>query len=386
MYRRKLHYLFIVLLLTGCKQVYNEPVETAEFLHDDLFPNYLSEPIETEAEVFAINDAMRDFVDREVMTENKPWQQINALTDGIFDRSGTMLLYQNDANTTAIETFANQTANCLSLTIMSYALAEYAGFKVDFQQVRTPELWIIREGTSILNRHINLRVSQRTEPNVYIFGAKDYIVDFNMQQGNKRHPKSVISKQRVLSMFYNNKGVDALIDKDYQRAYAYFKKGIKTDAYMVDNYTNLGLLYRLMGRNDYAENNYTIALKLEPNDGTTLENLAVLYRMTGRVHEADKIQRDLKKKRLSNPYYHYLLGEQALEDSDLLAARKHFRSAINLLSGNHEFYFAMARTLHLLGDKDGTQRFLYLAKKHSDSEPDQQLRYQQKLNSYSKLQ
>ena len=185
-------------------------------------------------------------------------------------------------------------------------------------------------------------------------------------------------------MFYNNKGVDAFLANDRTTAYAYFKQGILTDPSLVDNYTILGLLYRRMGRNDWAEENYQVALKIYPDDGTTLENLAALYRMTNRVAEADRIKRDLRSRRYNNPYYHYLLGEEALEIHDLRLARKHFRQAISLQEKNHEFYFALAKTLYLLGEKDSSKHYMKLAKKYSDSKSEE-IRYQYKLNTISQL-
>ncbi|NNJ73417.1 MAG: tetratricopeptide repeat protein [Enterobacterales bacterium] len=385
MSRAKLLILFAVVLLASCKQQYNAPINTSSYLHDELFPSHLSVVVETGEQVFAINDDMKKFVNRRVKTMETKSGQIRELAEGIFRRSNTDLLYQNDANTVATETFANQAANCLSLTIMTYALADYAGFGVSFQQVMIPELWVRRDSTSLLNRHVNLKLFEKPNASVVVVNRHDFEVDFNILERKRRYPKRIITKERVLAMFYNNKGVDALIDENHDMAYAYFKKGILTDAYLVDNYTNLGIMYRRLGHHDYAEQNYTLALKIEPGDGTTLENLAALYTATGRHAEAVSIQRELQNKRLSNPYYHYLLGEQALEKNELLMARKHFRRAIDLHRSNHEFYFAMARTLYLLGDKKGTQRYLNLARKHSETEQEE-LHYAQKLNSFSQLQ
>ena len=142
----------------GCQQTYNAPIDTKAYLHDELFPGYQAEQIETAEQVFAIDEDMKKFVNKRIRPLKTQQAQIRELSEGIFKRSNTSLLYQNDANTVATETFANQAANCLSLTIMTYALADYAGFGVSFQQVNIPELWVRRDGTSLLNRHVNLKV------------------------------------------------------------------------------------------------------------------------------------------------------------------------------------------------------------------------------------
>jgi hypothetical protein len=35
-----------------------------------------------------------------------------------------------------------------------------------------------------------------------------------------------VGKQDVLSMFYNNKGADTVLQKDYVHAYAYFREAL----------------------------------------------------------------------------------------------------------------------------------------------------------------
>jgi len=387
----KLHTLvFIVstLVLMGCQTTPAVLVSTDRYLHDELFPNHTNTQIESEQDVFAVSDEMKAFIESSIKKNVTYESQVKALAHNIFEHSSLALIYENEANTIASETFANKTANCLSLTIMTYALADYAGYGAEFQQVDGPELWVRREQTSLLNRHVNLKLFEKlrySENIVYQFRSTVYEVDFNQELPSSYYPKKNITKNTVLAMFYNNKGVDALINNDFNQAYAYFKQAIITDDQLLDAYTNLGLLYRRMGRLDWAEQNYLLALKISPDDGSALENLAVLYRRTEREHAADKILRELEIKRKSNPFYHYHLGIEDLEKSQLTQARKHFRNAIKLHRKNHEFYFAMARTLYLMGDKKTSQRYMKLAKKFSNSETER-LKYQYKLDAYSSVQ
>ncbi|MEL0067764.1 MAG: tetratricopeptide repeat protein [Gammaproteobacteria bacterium] len=377
--------LLLTFLVWGCSTTPSRVTSDVEqYLHDDLFPNHLSAQIETSEDVFALSEEMKLFISEHVMRQRSPVAQLKTLSRGIFEHSDIGIMYQNDANTVAAETFANGTANCLSLTIMTYALADHAGFGVDFQQVNVPEFWIRRQGSSILNRHINLKLYQKGRDLDTLFRKQAYTIDFNQVSGTSYFSKNLISKPRVLSLFYNNKGVDYLLVNDFDTAYAYFKKGIMTDPLLSDSYTNLGVLYRKVGQDEWAEKIYQKALTMSPGDNTTLENLSTLYRATDRASEAEQIDRVLMAERRANPYYHFLLGEQALEQRDLNKAESHFTQAIKLHSRNHEFYFAMARTMFLMGNNKASQRYMNLALRYSESESDE-LRYQYKLNSYSQL-
>ena len=381
-------------MLGACQTVAPKPqTNINQFLHDELFPTYLSYELETAETIFHLSPEMKEFMDENIMVKSDPRDRMRALASGIFEHSDVSILYQNDANTIAADTFNNRMANCLSLTIMTYALADYAGIGVDFQEVDIPELWVRRDGSSMLNKHVNLKLFRKRENSIITKDgekfivwdmSRNYTVDFDQQLAKKRFPKHVISKERVLAMFYNNNGVDALIVNNYDKAYSYFKKALQQDPTLMDTFSNLGVLYRRMGHSDKAEQNFDFALTLAPGDYSVMENLASLYRVTNRVELAEQITDELQRKRQDNPYYHYLLGQKALEQLDAEQAKKHFRRAINLLNGNHEFYFAMAQTEYLLGNEESSQRYMKQAIRYSDSEADEE-RYQHKIDKLVRL-
>ena len=93
-------------------------------------------------------------------------------------------------------------------------------------------------------------------------------------------------------MFYNNKGAIHLINKNYNEAFSYFQHAINADPYFSGSWANLGILYRVHGYYDIAERSYTQAYKIDKNK-TAWGNLALLYRKTGRIMQANKIENQL---------------------------------------------------------------------------------------------
>ncbi|MFT5164763.1 MAG: Flp pilus assembly protein TadD [Alteromonadaceae bacterium] len=197
-------------------------------------------------------------------------------------------------------------------------------------------------------------------------------------------PTQVIDKKRVQAMFYNNKGVDALINDDLTLAYAYFRKALTTDAQFGEGWANLGLIYRWADKLDYAEATYQQALLINQNDPTTWENLAYLYTLTDRQPQADSIVLRLKNKRMNNPNYHFMLGEVQYNQKNFTAAVKHYRKAIKLNDQQHEFYFSLAKSYYQLGQMGNSRKYMRLARKHSKGDEGGS-RYQSKLDRLSKL-
>lgn len=381
---RRLFFLSILLLFGGCQSmpVVKQLVTPDELLHDRAFPHYQSFQIETEKQVFSLSHEAKVFVNKSVRLEDDLTQKMESLVHRIFDYSQLDLLYLASANTVASDTFENRAANCLSMSIMTYAMAEYAGFDARFQEIDIPEYWTRRDGYSLLNGHINLQIFPRSDGGLIHMYKNGYQVDFDPQGTRKHFPKHFVSRQQVLAMFYNNKGADALLIQDYERAYAYFRAAITAYPEFDSVWVNLGLLYRYRGFYHIAEESYRYAIQLDSENLTAWENLAYLYQRMGNVKDANAIIATVHSRRVDNPYYHFILGEQALDEQALDEALSHYRNALRLDDSKHEVYFGLAKVYYQLGDISRSQRYFKLAKRNASSHQQQQ-KYQGKLDLLS---
>lgn len=371
-------------LLSGCQSTAKQTVDVSPHFLDLSFPDYQQVKVETPKEIFALNDEAKSFVFRKLMHIEDPYDRMKTLMTSIFDRSDFNLLYDNHANTVATETFNTRAANCLSMSIMTYSLAKHAGIQVDFQEVEIPEYWTRREGFSLLNGHINLKLKPEEDRGRFYIKPKGVVVDFYPFIAKKRFPTIKVNKNRVLSMFYNNKGADALLSREHDKAYAYFRRAIMMDEGFQSPWINLGLLYRLTGHYDWAENTYREALKLNPENLTTWENLAILHSVLGQHAKANEIRKRVEWKRKQNPYYHFIQGEEQLEKENWQQAIVHFKKAVRINNTKHQFYFGLAKSYYGLGDVNNSRIYLRKAKRLADYD-DQKEMYQGKLAFLTKL-
>jgi tetratricopeptide (TPR) repeat protein len=371
--------LVISLSFCACQStsVYVTPSES--LLYDQGFVGFSEIQIESEQDIFTLDDKAKAFVKSTIKPMTNKIDQMEALVRGIFDRSNLNLLYQGDANNTANETFHSRAANCLSMSIMTYAMATEAGFYIDFQEIMIPEFWTRKAGFSLLNGHINLKMFAPHDPSVFMLNLRSFQVDFDPQSSRSGLPRKIVSKQAVLAMFYNNKGADALLRKDYTSAYAYFREALLLDPDFDSGWVNLGILYRLSGYVNQAEKTYQHALGLNSDSLTAWENLAYLYTFTGREGEAEEILAKVESKRNSNPYYHVNLGEQEMEKEHWDQALGHFRRALALDRSKHEVYFGLARAYFEIGELQQSKRYLKQAKNKANNRQDED-RYQHKLD------
>lgn len=384
---KKFVILILVLLtsqLLSCKSTETASTEVihnvSHLYFDDLYPYYKDILIESESDIFSINDEMRSLVKNKIKGSNNFKEQVNKLVDEIFLNDNISLDYVHGADLTAIQTYYSGTANCLSLTIMAYALATEANMDVKFQNINIPEYWVRNKNYNMLTGHVNLLVSQKADRDRnLLFTPGTLQIDFDPFISKKYFPKKVIKKRRILAMFYNNKGAQALVDVDYNKAYAYFKAASKADPTHSDTWGNLGVLYRLSNHVSNAKLAYKHAIKLDKHNLTVMTNLAIIYRMEDKPEEAEKIEKQLLTQRMNNPYYYALLADEAFYNHNVELAIKNYKKAIKLNKHIHEFYFHLAKVYFQSGQMSLARKTIEKAISVNKA-PDTENRYMAKLN------
>lgn len=358
--------VFIALSTVSCQSTYSTnrefvPLNTKLYF-DVAFPQFKSYEIETEDEVFALDDAMKAMVHDKLLSERDTKKRAKKLLKQLFSKENIDLAYKATANLTASQAYHNQTANCMSLTIMAYALAKEAELDVKFQDVKVPEYWVRNGEYNMLTGHVNLVLTEKRTPNkMVIYGRELLQIDFDPAVYKKSFPKRIVEKNTVLAMFYNNKGAEALVSHNYPLAYAYLREATTVDPMFSSGWGNLGILYKLTGNIDYALKSYDHAIFLDKNNLTALSNLSYLLRSTGDTERATEIESLLHDKRSSNPYYHALLGDEALFRGENKNALRHYKRAIRMDKKIHEFHFGIAKVHYAMNDVKSAEKALRMA-------------------------
>ncbi len=328
-------------------------------------------PIETIEDIFHLTPEAQQFVDDAIIGHTSSKDKIRALVDAIFSRTKLDLRYSASANTTAMQTFERGFANCLSLSIMTYAMVDYLGYDAVFQDVQIPEFWTIRNGQTLLNAHINLRVRLNRSQSI--------IIDFDPYPELSGIEVKRIAPKKLIASFYSNIAAEYLIIGDDVKAFAYLNAAIQLFPDNEGLWLNLGAAYSRNNMTQAAISAYKTALELAPDFNSAYDNLSVLYRKIGEHDKAEEIQSRLHIRRMRNPFYHMMLAEHALKDTKPEEAIMHYRKALRLDRQPHEFHFGLAKAYTLIGDHKNAEKALKTAIKHAKSK-DISAKYNRKLS------
>lgn len=372
------------MVLSGCQSTEHYSQKASQMptnlIHDAAFPEYVATDIESQEDIFHLNQNIKEVIRQEILSEKDFQKRSHKLIRYIFGTDSRGLAYESNATVTAQQAFENKEANCISLTILAYSIAEFSNLQATFQDVKVPEYWVRNGDYNMLSGHVNLLINRKKESSVsVIFGNNGIEVDFDPFIQKQNFSTRRISKDIVTAMFYNNKGAMALVNSDYPTAYAYFKSAILIAPQYPASWANLGILYRFNDYNDLAEQSYRHALALDGDSLNTLTNLSILLEIQGKFDESRKIDSAIIKHRIKNPYYHALLADEALYDGMPYKAIMHFKRALKLDTRIHELHFGLAKAYTMVGDLAKAQSAIKKAIK-ANKAPHTEDKYIAKIN------
>ena len=340
-----------VLSTGGLSVVWAQPAVTPDELLSGRIFGATDDPstsIESSA-VLALSDEMREFLRKNVNPGGTDIFKLQQLVDAIMGTKTFRLEY--DENTrTAAETFRLRRGNCLSFTTLFVSLARGAGLKADFQEVDIPPDWSTRKDVFVLNRHVNVYVD--------LGASGTRAVDFDIGDFKSTYEVDTISDNRAIAHFFNNVGVERMQAGDIVDAFAFFRRAIlETNGDFSPAWTNLGLLYRKGGHDEYAESAYLRALKADRADVVAKSNLVRLYEMRGDTEEAQRYRKKVDQHRMRNPHLRFSLAREAFENRDYDTAIEHLKYAIRKQKDEDEYYFLLGMCYLMTGDEEKARRW-----------------------------
>ena len=368
--------LLAALALAGCAAA---PVEerTEHLFHDRLFAAP-SAPIKT-AGIFALSAEMKRYLDVEIAGELVTKGRQKALYEALYAKSQLKLDYDAAMTRNAAEAFAARSGNCLSLVIMTAALAKELGLTVRYQRVYADDTWSRAGGLYFANAHVNLTLGRKpSDPRVLFAERNPLTIDFVARGSLFAQHARDLTEQTVIAMYLNNRAAETLARGQVDDAYWWARAAAEADRKFFSAYNTLGIIYRRRGHLKEAEAVLAHVLASEPGNTSALSNQALVFEDLGRTAEAGALRRKLDQIQPYPPYHFFNQGMAAMRRSDFESARELFARELDRDAYNHEFHFWLAAALTGLGKTRQAHEHLVIALENGPTDKDREL-YSSKL-------
>ncbi|MCL1065889.1 hypothetical protein L2735_03590 [Shewanella olleyana] len=284
--------------------------------------------------------------------------------------------YTRMARVTAQE----RAGNCMSLVVLSTAVADALNIPVKFQDIDVEPVWDRRGGFYLVNGHVNMKLLHHDQPNTYSMRGSEILVDFLPERSVRAYRIKQISRQTLAGMYFNNVAAEALVRNEYDLAYALAKRAIELDPFYVNSINTLAVIYRHKGMDELAEQAYRHVLQLDAKNITTLYNLAIILGEQDRLEEWKQVHKVLELARINNPFYYFDMAQQAYFEKQYQEALVWYKRAVDRADYRHEFYFGLSRAYWATGDERRAKKNMEKALDLSIDETSQH-RYKGKLQA-----
>lgn len=360
---RTLSILFAVLLLSACASAPTPPPSPAPLLDDHLF-GPPSERVSTD-EVLKVTDAMRRYLAVDIADQLRTKGAQMGLIDALYRRAQLKLEYDAAATKTASEAFDARSGNCLSLVLMTAALAHELQLSVRYQSAYMEEAWS-RDGNLLFaSGHVNITIGRRMLDAGTMRDISPWTIDFLPADEIRTLRVRDLDEKTVLAMYANNRAAEALARGKLDDAYAWSVEAMRKDPLFMNSYNTLGVVYMRHGDAAHAERVFSYVLEREPKNTRALANIAETYGRLGRAGDAEAARTRLAAIEAVPPFHFFNLGLDAAKQSDWRTARDFFAREVARADYYHEFHFWLGLADWNLGDVAQAKKHLQLAMDNS---------------------
>lgn len=372
----------LLLSLSGCQSTPNvvHSIDVESLFYDELF---VAKKIISPEQIYTLPPSyvtqIKQAYSRENTTQHRKIPTHLWLAQYIGVQNGGFE-YRDHYTRPANETIMNRQGNCMSLVVLSAALADVFNIPVEFQDVDVEPVWDKRGGFYLVNGHVNLFLSPVTATNTVSFRDSKVLIDFLPERAVRGFSKKRVNKQTLTAMYYNNIAAEALVEQQYDLAYALIKQAIRMDPKFIASINTLAVIYRHKGDDEKAEQAYQAALSIDNEDISTLFNLALILGEQDRLDEWAAVHKILELQRINNPFYYYDMAQQAYFEQHYQEALVWYKRALEKADYRHEFYFGLSKTYWATGERHLAQKTMQKALALTGNIDDKR-RYQSKLQA-----
>lgn len=283
-------------------------------------------------------------------------------------------------NYSAREAMDNGGGNCMSLALLTYAVAKQIGVRAAFQVMHTaPMLLTVKADIAVTSDHVRTYLYEETERKVrslFYFG-KYVVMDYF--PGRYDRAGQIIDEPQFIAMMYRNLAADALLANDLDLAYELLLSGVSYDKEYAPLINMMAIVHRRKGDEQTAEQLYQYGLDISESKISLLSNYYFLLSKQGNTAAASRIKEQLLQLEDTSPYDWYLIGQDALIEGDFESAEIYFSKFLKNTPYYHKAYFDLAKAQFALGKTSSATKSIQFALQYAQL-PQSQQQYLAKLN------
>lgn len=285
------------------------------------------------------------------------------------------------ATLTAQEALLELSGNCMSLAILTAALAKQQDVEIQYQLVTDSPVYQKQNNVIIRGQHVRSKLFDPTyKPKSGHFAIikPSIIVDYFPALFSKAGRR--VSNEEFLAMYYNNIAAEHYIHKRIEKAYWYTREALKYHRANAQSLNLLALVFKSFGEYEKTVAIFEYGRQYSAQKLELLSNYQQFLLQRGEITKADEVEQQLLQLDLPNPFDWLDIAEEALNNQQLRRAERYFNKAQKLAPYLHQPYAGLAKIKYMHGQRKESKALFERALKVTYRD-DIKSQYQQKLNA-----
>lgn len=353
---KKIFVAFILVvtcvLMVSCASVKTYQV-TSEHSTADLFYDRVMMPALKPASyesVFTLSESQKDAFKKEL---RRPDNRNRLDIEVIYRYLQTRLQHFNfhSKTLTAQQALEHNTGNCLTLALLTNALAQTTHVGVYYELAKTPPVFQRENGYLLSSQHIQTVIYEKKAGGIFYSSKPLKLkIDYFSTDGSRTLRR--VSEEEFQAMYYSNVAAEALVAGHNKSAYWSLKEALKIDPDNSIALNMLAVLYRQIGYDNYAEKVFVHGLSLAKNQLELLSNYHRFLTEKNRLAEAEEVAIVIDDYDDPDPFKWIDIADQALLDGRYQQAVKYYKKAQRQADYLHEPAAGLAKAYFYMGDSD----------------------------------
>ena len=272
-----------------------------------------------------------------------------------------------------------QKGNCMSLAMITTALAKLVGLEYEFIHISSEPIYDKQNSFILVSSHVQTRLYDPTpveEEATFSFLRAQVIIDYFPT--TNRFRGKVLQEQHLVAKYFVNLAAKQLLDNNVDYAYQLSLEALKYDATHSEAINLLAILHRKKGDSATAEELYKAGLFYDNDNIRLLSNYIVLLKTMNKDIDAQIQQDKLEQLDDPNPYAWMELAYSAQHDKNHRKAIRYFTKAIEMAPYLQSAYQGLYQ-IYLAEDKPKAAKGILQHAINWSYEPAERKRYKYKL-------
>ncbi len=250
----------------------------------------------------------------------------------------------------AEQAMALNAGNCLSLAILTTALAKVADLEIAYQLM--DDIPVYELNGAVINKGVHIRTILYDPTWVELEGFRMISkpgVKIDYFPTKRQRFIANVNENEYWAMYYRNIAAQAIGDEDYNTAYWYAMESLKFAPNNSPAINMLAVINRRAGDLEKAEELYLFGIEHADEKLSLLKNYHVLLTASDRTEDAALIEKQLDSMNDPSPFNWFQLARSAYDDGEYSNAIRYYKKAIELAPYLHEAHLGIAQANYEMG-------------------------------------